>query len=157
MRLKAEKLELDARREFVEDVSSSAVFTRCRGVRKRIIIVSVVTVMIVIIVIGSVARTFVHGNEFSKASAKTNRISRKERERERERERSSRPGPRVGSSLFNNLVNRCLFLFGIVLLFLLNRSVHASSNRSMPPLKESENLSYKKSRKFSRQARIYVG
>lgn len=61
--------------------------------------------MIVIIVIGSVAKTFVHGNEFSEATTRTNRISR----RERERERSSRRGPRVASSLFNNLAYRCLF------------------------------------------------
>ena len=43
--------------------------------------------MIVIIVIGSVAKSFVHGNEFSEASARTNRISKRKRERERERER----------------------------------------------------------------------
>lgn len=76
-----------------------------------------------------------------------------QRERERERE-NGRADVARGSRHHYSIISRtAAFFFDVILLFLLSRSVHASSNRSMPPLKESENLSYKISREFSSQAR----
>lgn len=62
----------------------------CAPASQRIIIVRVVTVMIVIIVISSVARTFLGGNEFSEALPRTNRIPE-------EKESPGRRGPRAAS------------------------------------------------------------